>query len=149
MAGSREYSAEAVQSDQQVRVLVIVCVDTAFDIAGSCRMIDKGKTMADLPWASEESKNLVAASASRYASSAWPVAGEFRLSPALSPMLAFGRPLIATWTIWSAEMSYKQSGVMFSRRNKAREKCSAPADTSMSSSGTGFSCRPIVGIWQV
>jgi hypothetical protein len=65
MAGSREYSAEAVQSAQQVRVLVIVCVDTAFDIAGSCRMIGKGKTMADLPWASEESKNLVAASASR------------------------------------------------------------------------------------
>jgi hypothetical protein len=33
-------------------------------------MIGEDKSMAELPWASKESKNLVAASASRYASSA-------------------------------------------------------------------------------
>jgi hypothetical protein len=56
-------------------------------------MIGEDKSMADLPWASEESNNLVAASASRYASSAWPGQASFNLRQAsleLLSILAFG-----------------------------------------------------------
>jgi hypothetical protein len=56
-------------------------------------MIGEDKSMADLPWASEESNNLVAASASCYASSAWPGQASFNLRQAsleLLSILAFG-----------------------------------------------------------
>jgi hypothetical protein len=46
------------------------CLRQHKDITRSWRMIGEDKSMAELPWASKESKNLVAASASRYASSA-------------------------------------------------------------------------------
>jgi hypothetical protein len=94
-------------------------------MAGSGRINGEDKTMADLPEASE---NLVAASAPRYAPSAWPVAGEFWFppgAPELLSIIASGMPWIAIWTAWPEEMNYRQSRVMFSRRNKAKEKCSA------------------------
>lgn len=75
-------------------------------------------------------------------------------SPELELYLASGKSAMATWTTWSQEMTYKQSGLMMSsRRNKLkrwrREKCSAPTDTDMSSSDSGFTCWPIVEIWKV
>ena len=152
MAESREYSAEAFQSAQQVRVLVSVCVDINVDMVGSWKMIGKDRMMADLPWASKESKNLVAASASRNVLlrlGPWQASFDSRQGSPSScqcSLPACPEQRHCCDSVWSAEMSYKRSGVMFSRRNKAKEKCSAPTDSSMSSSDSGFTCRPIIGI---
>jgi hypothetical protein len=71
MAETGEYSADAGQSAQQaLRTSIRECLRQHKDITRSWRMIGEDKLMAELPWASKESKNLVAASASRYASSA-------------------------------------------------------------------------------
>ena len=84
-------------------------------------MIGEDRAMADLPWASEESKNLVAASASRY--------GFFGLARGRQvSILARGRPSshpFSLWTrsgerhgrhSWSEEMSHKRSGVVLKKK---------------------------------
>lgn len=58
----------------------------------------------------------------------------------LLPFFASGMLGLVISATCSEEMKYKQLKMRFSRGNKLREKCSSPTDTSMSSSGSGFTC---------